>query len=44
MDSEEENLSKEIKKIWRSSKFDPNGSYIGSAIDKTEPLQDQDDL
>ena len=34
----------EIKNIWRSKKFDPNGSYTGNSADGEKPIQDQDDL
>lgn len=34
----------EIKKLWRSKKFDPNGSYTGTPEEEGKPLQDQDDL
>ena len=33
-----------IKEIWRSKKFDPNGSYTGNEINNNRPVQDQDDL
>jgi len=37
-------VKSEIMKIWKGNKFDPNGSYIGNAVDKLKPVQDQDDL
>ena len=33
-----------IEEIWGENKFDPNGSYVGVAENKTEPVQDADDL
>ena len=33
-----------IKNIWKNSKFDPTGSYIGNSKLDNEPQQDQDDL
>ena len=39
-----EMLKDKITKVWRSKKFDPNGSYTGNSIEKTQPVQDQDDL
>lgn len=38
------NVKEQIKQVWKSRKFDPNGSYSGTASDNSKPLQDQDDL
>ena len=37
-------ITREIESVWKSRKFDPNGSYCGNADDKEKPIQDQDDL
>ena len=37
-------LIKDVKKLMRSDKFDPNGSYTGTSADGGKPIQDQDDL
>ena len=44
MKEKSKELVEEIKKLWRSKKFDPNGSYTGNAEEDIKPLQDQDDL
>lgn len=44
MKKEMEELATEISKVWKSKKFDPNGSYTGNAEGNDKPLQDQDDL
>ncbi len=35
---------KEIQEIWSENKFDANGSYVGTGLLGTEPVQDADDL
>lgn len=40
----DKNKEKSIENIWADDKFDPNGSYIGNAIDEKRPIQDADDL
>lgn len=37
-------LQNEIRKVWKSNKFDPNGSYTGNDTLAKIPIQDQDDL
>ena len=37
-------LQKSIEDIWQSDKNDPNGSYVGNALDGEHPVQDADDL
>ena len=44
MNKEIKETTEKIKKIWKSNKYDPNGSYTGNSNDKSKPLQDQDDL
>lgn len=44
MEEKFEQVKDEIQKIWRSKKFDPNGSYTGNSDVGEKPIQDQDDL
>jgi len=44
MDKVTHEIVNEIKKIWKPSKFDPNGAYVGNSKTDKEPIQDQDDL
>lgn len=44
MKKKSKKITEEIKKIWKSRKFDPNGSYSGNNLMEDKPLQDQDDL
>ncbi len=37
-------IKKDVNKIWKGGKFDPNGSYVGTAEDFERPVQDADDL
>ena len=37
-------IIEKIKIIWKNSRFDPTGSYIGNSKLDGEPQQDQDDL
>ena len=41
---DKKSLKNSLEKIWSPKSLDPNGSYIGTAIDGKEPVQDADDL
>ncbi len=44
MEKSSQEIVNEIKKVWKSSRFDPNGAYTGNSKTDKEPIQDQDDL
>ena len=41
---DENSLKKDLKEIWKSSEYDPDGSYIGVSENERYPVQDADDL
>lgn len=44
MNKKIKNITNDIKKTLKPSKFDPFGSYTGLTQGKQQPVQDQDDL